>query len=369
MAFDIKDFLLKIAKKNISDVHITLGKPPAVRKAGVIIKVNLPPVTQEDITEILKEIAPGDFYLHYADYGCQNLDFTYVIENVSRFRANYSLNFGNPRITLRTIPYEPLLVNDLKLPPVLNNLTKLNNGIIFLTGPTGSGKSTTIAALIETINREKAKHIITIEDPIEFIFRDKKSLITQKSLGVDIESFALGVKFAMRQDPDIILVGEIRDRDTMESALAAAETGHLVLSTIHSNSAINTIDRVVNLFDEQIRSFMLERLANSLRAVIAQKLIPTTDGTRLPAVELLTVTSTVKDYMNKKNYDEIYELMRKNETNEMFTLNSSLYNMLKSGKITNEIALEYSDEKVELQQMMSGSYRGTAKNYMDTFME
>lgn len=365
--FDINGLLRKIATKNVSDIHLTLGKAPALRIMGSIVRVKMNALTEKNIDDIIKIIAPKDFYQSYSNY--KNYDFTYVLDGVSRYRVNYSKNFGNPQIVLRTIPFEPLLVKDLDLPESLNDITQLNNGIVFFTGATGSGKSTSIAALIETINREKTKHIITIEDPIEFIFNDKSCIVTQKALGSDVESYALGIKYALRQDPDVIVVGEIRDRQTMEAALAAAETGHLVLTTIHANSAINTIDRVINLFDEQIRGFMLERLANSLRYVISQKLLPIKEGKgRLPVAEILSVTPTIKDYIVKKNYDEIYELMRRGDIHGMSTLNNAIYALYKADKITKEVALDYSDEKIELTQMMSGSYTGTAGGFTGNYV-
>ena len=363
--FKINNLLRKIATKNVSDVHLTLGKPPALRMMGSIVKVKLDPLNEADFEDIIKTIAPKKFADNYSEY--LNYDFTYVLDNVSRYRVNYSKNFGKPQIVLRTIPFEPLLIKDLELPETLYDITQLNNGIVFFTGATGSGKSTSIAALIETINREKTKHIITIEDPVEFIFSDKSCIVSQKALGHDVEDFTAGIKYALRQDPDIIVVGEIRDRQTMEAALAAAETGHLVLTTIHANTAINTIDRVINMFDEQIRSFMLDRLSNSLRYVVSQRLLPVKDGEgRLPAVEIMSVTPTVKDYMLKKEYEEIYNLMRRGETHGMFTLNNSIYNLYKADKITQEVALEYSDDKIELTQMMAGSFRGTAGDYSNS---
>ena len=234
---------------------------------------------------------------------------------------------------------------------------------MLVTGPTGSGKSTTIASLIDYINTTVAKHIITIEDPVEFIFTNKKSVISQRQLLIDTPSFPDGVKYALRQDPDVIFIGEIRDRETIESALKAAETGHLVVSTIHTNDSVQTVERIINLFEPGERPFVRAQIATSLRGTISQKLIPTVEGgTRVPAVEVLVVTPTVKDFIQKDELEQIYELVKKGSFNNMTTMNMSLFRLYDEGKISKEMAMSYSDNKHELDQMMRGIYYGTGAN-------
>lgn len=361
--FQIVTLLTQISNKGVSDVHFRVGKPPSLRMGANIIKTNLEPLTDEDFDSIMKEIVRKENQERISSM--TNFDFVYELPGVSRFRVNYCRDLGMPKLTMRLVPLKIPTIEELGLPGVIRDLTNLNNGIIMITGPTGSGKSTTMASIIDTINENHQKHIVTIEDPVEFMYVDKKSLVTQRSLGIDVETFSSGIKFALRQDPDVILVGEIRDRDTMENAMAAAETGHLVLATIHTNSAVQTINRIVNLFDESTRVLASERIASCLRATIAQKLIPKIDGGRSPAIEIMTVTSTVKDYILKRNVDEIYTIMRRGEYSSMKTMNTSLYELYDSGKITKETALAFSDDRTELSQMMSGVYHGTAKKIKD----
>ncbi len=357
--FHIVNLLKQICNKGVSDVHFRIGKAPALRINGEIFKTNLKPLTKEDFDSIMAEIMRKENLERVAHK--ENFDFVYELAGVSRFRVNYCKDLGMPKITMRLVPLTIPTVEELGLPPAIRDLANLNNGIILVTGPTGAGKSTTIASLIDTINENHAKHIVTIEDPVEFMYTDKKSLITQRSLGVDVESFATGIKFALRQDPDVILVGEIRDRDTIENAMAAAETGHLVFATIHTNSAVQTINRVINMFEESTRALAAERIANCLRATIAQKLINKVDGGRVPAIEIMTVTSTVKDYILKRNFDEIYTMMRRGDYSGMKTMNSSLFSLFEAGKITKENALIMSDDKLELKQLMNGVFHGTGK--------
>lgn len=356
-AFNLNEFLSKAHKAKASDVHLKEGKIPSIRVEGRILKIMQDPLTERDFENIFKTIAKKDILEALSK--CSNLDFTYEIEGLSRYRVNYCRDLGLPKLTFRAIPYDIPTLKDLYLPPCLREFTTFNNGIILVTGPTGSGKSTTLASIIDIINKEQQKHIITIEDPVEFLYSDKKSLITQRGLGVDTESFASGIKYALRQDPDVILVGEIRDKITLESAIEASETGHLVLSTLHTNSCIQTINRIMGFFEDKSSSLIIQRLMSSLRATISQKLLPKKEGGLTPAVEIMTATPTVTDYLNKHNFDEVYQLMQKSKQPNMITMNASIYGLFKQGLITEEIAMEYSDNRLELQQMIKGMFHGT----------
>ena len=229
--------------------------------------------------------------------------------------------------------------------------------MVIVTGPTGSGKSTTLASIIETINENEPKNIITIEDPIEYIFDCKKSMVSQRQIGPDVVSFANGIKYALRQDPDVLLIGEIRDVETMDSALKAAETGHLVLATLHTNDAIQTVNRIVNLFDESNRLLARKRVAETLRAVVSQKLVYSeAKEKRYPACEIMLVTPTIKDYILKEDIDEIYRLISNNASEGMTTLNQSLSMLVKNGFISEEEAISHSSELNELSKMLRGVY-------------
>lgn len=360
-SFFIEDFLRQAVSVGASDIHLSEGERPAIRVSGQIMRINLPPLTSDDVDFIIKTVAPQHLKDRISRFF--DIDFSYEIEGVSRFRVNMSHQLGKNAMVFRAIPYYIKNFSELGLPETIEDFSKFNNGIVLITGATGSGKSTTIASLLDHINANYAKHIVTIEDPVEFIFTNKKSIISQRQLLIDTPSFADGIKYALRQDPDVILIGEIRDRDTLEAALNAAETGHLVVSTIHTNDAIQTVARIINLFDPKERDFIRSQVANVLRGTVAQKLIPTSDGSgRVPAAEVLLVTPTVQDFIVKDELEQVYGLVRNGNFNNMITMNMSLHKLYKEGKITKEVALAYSDNKSELDQMMRGVYHGTGMN-------
>lgn len=356
--FDIDAFLKKAVSIGASDVHLRVEEHPAIRKDGKIIKIDMPALTEDDISEVLNTIVPKN--VKTRAMSAFDLDFSYEIKGVSRFRVNLSRQLGRSALVIRTIPYEIKKFEDLNLPSSIEQFAHLNNGIVLVTGPTGSGKSTTLASLLDYININYQKHIITIEDPIEFIFTNRKSVVSQRQVQVDTSCFPDGVKYAMRQDPDVILIGEIRDRETIESALKASETGHLVFATLHTNDAIQTVNRIVNLFDPQDRQFIRNQLASTLRGTIAQKLVAkrSNDG-RHPACEVLVCTPTVKDFIIKDELEQIYDLVRKGSFNDMLTMNMSLHKLVQRNIITSEEAMRNTDNQNELQQMLKGVYHGT----------
>lgn len=361
-SFEIVKFLKSAVSAGASDEHLKVGHPPYLRKNGFIMRTNMPVLTKEDLDKAIVNIAPSSVkndILTMCD-----LDFMYEIKGFSRFRVNYNRQIGQPSLVIRNISYNILQLKDLSLPEILHSVIEAQNGIILVTGPTGSGKSTTIASLINQINITSPKHIITIEDPIEYIFNSKRSIISQRQVGVDTKSFADGIKYALRQDPDVIFIGEIRDKETMEAALKAAETGHLVLSTLHTNDAVQTINRVINMFDESNRHIIRKQLAETLRATIAQKLVYSeSQKKRFPACEIMVVTSTIKDYINKDNPDEIYGLLNDNTIDNMVSMNLSLAGLVQSGAITQEEALEHSNDTSELEKIFRGVYNGTKAYY------
>lgn len=356
--FNINRFLEQAVKSDASDIHLKVGEHPMVRKDGVIVKINLPPLTSEDMNSVVNMIVPAFVQDRVAT--ATDMDFSYELKDVSRFRVNLSRSMTEFSVVFRIIPYAIKDFKKLYLPESMQNFADYNNGIIIITGPTGSGKSTSMAAFLDYINATYQKHIITIEDPVEFQFTDKKSTFTQRQIGIDTDSFASGIKYALRQDPDVIFVGEIRDRETLDSALKAAETGHLVFSTMHTNGAIQTIYRIVNMYEPEDRETVRQQLAQTLRGTISQKLVKRAESNgRYPACEILVITPAIKDFILKNKIDEIYDLVRKGSFSDMITMNESLYKLVEASAITKETALEASDDKNELEQMFRGVYSGT----------
>ncbi len=356
--FDVIEFLKRAVSIGASDVHLHVGEHPVVRRDGKIIKIDMPVLSEIDIKNACVTLAPQHFedtVNHVFD-----IDFAYEIQGVARFRVNISRQLAKFAIALRTIPYNIKKLSELHLPETINQFAELSNGLVLVTGPTGSGKSTTLAAMLEHINSNFQKHIITIEDPVEFIFNNKKSIVSQRQLLIDTPSYSDGIKYALRQDPDVIFIGEIRDRETVSSVLKAAETGHLVFATIHTNNAIQTVNRIINMFNPADRPFIRNQLAEILRGTISQKLVPLASGVgRKPACEVLVVTSTVKDFIEKNNLEQVYDLVKKGSFNNMLTLNMSLYSMLQRKEIDEDAALLASSNKNELKQMIRGVFYGT----------
>lgn len=361
--FNIINFLKSAVATGASDEHLKVANSPYVRINGMIKKISMDILTKEDLDVAILEIAPPsirDEILTKTD-----VDFMYEIKGCSRFRVNYNRQLGQPALVIRNIPYGIPDLKDLALPDILDSIIDYHNGIILVTGPTGSGKSTTLASLINSIAQNSSKHVITIEDPIEYVFNSSKSIISQRQVGVDTASFSDGIKYALRQDPDVIFIGEIRDKETMAAALKAAETGHLVLSTLHTNDAVQTINRIVNMFEESNRELARKQLAETLRVTIAQKLVYSkSKQKRYPACEIMVVTSTIKDYIAKDMPEEIYQLLASNNIDDMVSMNSSLLRLVSMGNLSEEEALGASNDTNELEKMFRGVYQGT-KNYYE----
>jgi twitching motility protein PilT len=359
MSFNIIEFLRKAIDVGASDVHLRVGERPSVRLDSMIVKYDeMPLLTEEDIYNAVDVMVPE--HLTYKAKTAPDLDFSYEIKGESRFRVNLSRQVDKPALVLRLIPYEIKTLRELNMPKIIEEFAKFKNGLVLITGATGSGKSTTIAALINMININDASHIVTIEDPIEFVFTNKRSIISQRQIGLDTATFTEGIKYSLRQDPDVIFIGEVRDQDTVVSALTAAETGHLVFATIHTNDAVSTVNRVVNMFEPSNRDFVRNQLAGSLRGTISQKLIPLASGKgRRAACEVLISTPTIKDYIEKGQLDDIYHLSKTGVSSGLITMNNALYEMHRAKLITEESALAYSNNKPELEQMMRGVYQGS----------
>lgn len=361
MIFDVKRFLTNAVRDNVSDIHLRVGLPPLVRRNGSIERaLDEPCLSEDDIKMITEAMIPEK--LRYRIKEVYDFDFPYSLENIARFRVNMLYENNRLALSIRYIPYHIPTLETLKLPSLIKKFVTLNNGLVLVTGATGSGKSTTLASLLEYINQNQKKHVITIEDPIEFVFQSKKSFFTQRQIDLDTDSFPDGVKYALRQNPDIVLVGEMRDKETVASAIKAAETGHLVFSTLHTNDSIQTINRIINLFEPHQRNYITTQLANILRGVISQKLLPKADGNgRVAAVEVLTVTPAVRNYMIKDQIDDIYEQLKMGSQNDMMSLNASLCKLARVNTITDIVAIQSSEYQNELRQMLRGAYTGSQR--------
>ena len=344
--------LLEIAYKNSgSDLHLTVGIPPMVRIRGQLVSLDFPTLTAESVEELIMPI----IQLGYNRYFEENLelDISYFIHDLARFRGNIMKQKGTLAAVFRIIPFEVPDINTLGLPPAVKDLCFLSRGLVLVTGPTGSGKSTTLAAMIDLINREKRVNIVTIEDPIEFLHKHKKSVIKQREVGLDTHSFANALRHVLRHDPDVILVGEMRDAESIAIALTAAETGHLVFSTLHTQTASHTINRIVDVFQDYKRDQIRQQLANTLRAVIAQQLIPTVDEKgRVVAVELMRDTLAIRNMIREGKEHQLYSVIQTSRSMGMQTMDQSLAELYAKGKIKKSVAIEYCIDKAELERIM-----------------
>lgn len=356
--FNIIEFLKDAVNKKVSDIHIRINTPPMLRKDGLMLKTDLPCLDYEDIQNIINEIVPEK--LMEKIHSNYDIDFSMEIPGISRFRTNLLRDLGNIGFVFRVVPFHVSAVEDLMLPPIVKDFTNFQNGLVLVTGPTGCGKSTTLASILNYINENCQKHVISLEDPIEFIHQNKNCVFTQRQLGIDTDTFPNGLKYALRQDPDVILIGEMRDRETITSALKAAETGHLVFSTLHTTDAVQTINRIINAFEPFERESIRLQIAATLRATVAQKLIKRADGQgRVPAVEVLVVTPAAQNYIERDEIESIYELVKTGELSGMTSMNLSLLKLVKAGLITEEAAIASSDTPNEIQQMLKGAFHGT----------
>lgn len=334
-----------------SDLHLGVGEVPRFRTRGEIQSMDYPETDKEVfmnwLREVMSEAEIQRFEEHLEFDGATQYDF-------ARVRINVFGTLRGPAMVLRLIPLKILTMEQLRLPPIFRDICHHHKGLILVTGPTGSGKSTTMAAMVDYINKEMAKHIITIEDPIEFIHQSRKSLVKQREVGMHTRKFDNALKAALREDPDLILVGEMRDKETVNTALKAAQTGHLVMGTLHTNSAVKTIERILNLYSGDEQDAMRVAISESLVAVIAQGLCRTTDGKRAAFHDVLINTEAIKEWIKDGKYDEIGELMKQAGFDGMITMNQSLLNLYQDGRITEETALEMSPTPNEMAQFLRG---------------
>lgn len=344
--------LFKVMVDNgASDLHITVGSAPGMRISGEIVRVKVGNLTPDDtkrlIYQILTEKQKAELEKNL------ELDFSFGIKGLARFRANVFYSKGSTAAVFRQIPSLIPDFEALGLPPIMLDMVNVSSGLFLVTGPTGSGKSTTLASIIDKLNTNSSNHIITLEDPIEFVHPHKMSLVNQREIGADTLSFTKGIKSLLRQDPDIVLVGELRDPETIEAALTIAETGHVVFGTLHTNSTVQTINRIINVFSHEQQTQIRTLLSFVLQGVIAQQLLPKVPKGRVAVQEILRITPAIRNLIREDKIHQIYSQMQigQDETG-MFTMNQNIKKILDSGVISTETAMTYSNNPEELARML-----------------
>ncbi len=363
MALPLHQLLKIMVDEGASDLHITTNSPPQIRVHGRLKPLNHPPLTAAETKQMIYAIL-NDSQKHMFEENLE-LDFSFGIKGLARFRANIFYQRGAVAGAFRKIPYEIRSFEELGLPPVVKTLCDKPRGLILVTGPTGSGKSTTLAAMIDKINRERPVHIITIEDPIEYLHTHKKALVNQREVHSDTHSFAKALRAALREDPDVVLIGEMRDLETVETALQLAETGHLTFATLHTNSASQTINRIIDIFPAHQQSQVRTQLSLILEGIITQTLLPRADGRgRVLAVEVLIPTPAVRNLIREDKIHQIYSAMQTaQEKTNMQTMNQSLAVLYFKGLITKDLALSTSSMPEELIDIINRG-KSTLPSYM-----
>ncbi len=332
---DIASYFKQAIEQKASDLHLAAGSIPALRIGGELIKLNHGVVSNDDLTQAVNSLIDEKTRVELDKK--RELDFSQEFFG-SRFRINLHYQEGKIGLTARLVPKLVPGPDELKFDEVIYKLTHLKDGLILVTGPSGSGKSTTLASMINIINKERRSHIITIEDPIEYLFTEEQSIIEQRELGHDTESFASALKYALRQDPNIIMLGEMRDQETIAAALTAAETGHLVISTLHTSTASETISRIVDVFPAHQQQQILNQLASTLRAVVAQLLLPKVGGGRAAAREILINNSAIANLIRRNQIGQIYSVIQTSQREGMVTMNKAIDGLLADGSIGADVA-------------------------------
>ena len=335
---DITELLAFSAKQGASDLHLSAGLPPMIRVDGDVRRINLPPLEHGEVHSLIYEIMNDKNRKDYEEF--MEVDFSFEVPGVARFRVNaFNQNRGSGAV-FRTIPSKVLTMEDLDMGQVFKDVSMTPRGLCLVTGPTGSGKSTTLAAMVDFINDNRYDHILTIEDPIEFVHESKKCLVNQREVGRDTHGFNEALRSALREDPDIILVGEMRDMETIRLALTAAETGHLVFGTLHTTSAAKTIDRVIDVFPAEEKEMIRSMLSESLQAVISQTLMKRVNGGRVAAHEIMIGTPAIRNLIRENKVAQMYSAMQTSAAAGMVTLDQCLAELVQKRAITREVARE-----------------------------
>jgi len=344
--------LLKLTVDNkASDLHLRVPSPPVLRIDGeLVIQEDLPPVTNEDVEMIFQYITtPEQRNIFLSEL---ELDFAYSVSGLARFRVSVMRQRNTISIAFRVVPFKVLTIDDLGLPQICKDLILKPRGLILVTGPTGSGKSTTMAAMVDYLNENESRNVITIEEPIEYLHRNKKCLIAQRDLGDDTKSFSAALIHALRHDPDVIIVGEMRDLETISTAIRAAETGHLVMGTLHTTDAPQTVDRIIDIFPHGQQQQIRLQLSQVMEAILSQTLLPRVQGGRVGAFEIMTATPAVRNLIREQKTFELHSIMQLNKKDGMQTLDQALVDLLKTGTITKEEALMKSSSPDRLNRLL-----------------
>jgi twitching motility protein PilT len=335
---DIAELLAFSVKNNSSDLHISSGMPPMIRVDGDLRKINLPELDHKDVIKIIYDIMNDKQRKEFEEFF--ETDFSFEIPNLARFRVNAFNQARGAAAVFRTIPSKILSMDDLNLPDIFKEMSSFSRGLVLVTGPTGSGKSTTLAAMVDYINSNRYEHILTVEDPIEFVHQSKKCLVNQREVHRDTMSFNAALRSALREDPDVILVGELRDLETIRLAMTAAETGHLVFGTLHTNSATKTINRIIDVFPAEEKAMIRSMLSESLQAVIAQSLLKKNKGGRVAALEIMMCTGAIRNLIREDKVAQMYSSIQTGQAKGMQTLDQHLTELVNSNIIARHVAHE-----------------------------
>jgi twitching motility protein PilT len=354
MSVDFADIVLAALERRASDIHLTAGAAPSIRVRGRLFALEgFPVLSVSDTREIVYSILSDGQRQQFENQ--RQVDFSYSVPRTARMRVNAYLQRGAVSAALRVIPSEIKSLEALGMPPIVREMANLPRGLVLVTGPTGSGKSTTLAAVIDQINCTREDHILTIEDPIEFLHQHKRCLVNQRELGSDATSFADGLRAALREDPDVILVGEMRDLETISTALTAAETGHLVLATLHTQDAPQTVDRIIDVFPPHQQQHVRVMLSVALQGIVAQQLLPTADGAgRVAAVEILVPSPAVRNLIREGKTHQIYSAIQTGGEHGMQTMDAALAELVRAGRISRDVAQRRASVPAELERLLGG---------------
>ncbi|MEO8581856.1 MAG: type IV pilus twitching motility protein PilT [Patescibacteria group bacterium] len=348
----IAELLQLVLDKNASDLHLIVGSPPFLRVNGKLLKTDAGPLTAAETQELIFSLLTPEQKQLFEQQ--KEFDFSYKFNKVSRFRVNAYTQLGTVAAALRFIPSTIQSIDELRLPQVFHDVTRLRQGLVLITGPTGEGKSTSLAAIIEEINQTRAEHIVTIEDPIEFVYSPVQSIISQREVHYDTMHWNIALNSVLREDPDVVLIGELRDLETIATALTIAETGHLVLATLHTNSAAQTVDRVIDVFPEHQQEQIRQQFAATIAAIFSQRLIPTHKDTRVAAVEVLMANPAIKNLIRESKSFQIDNVVQMSAEQGMISLEASLVNWVRTGLVDEEIARQYASRPSEFDRLIKG---------------
>jgi twitching motility protein PilT len=365
MELDFAAVLQRMVAERASDVHLTAGFPPAIRVRGRVMPLeDYPPLSAQQTREIVYSILNSDQRKRFENE--LQIDLAYMIPGVARFRVNCFFQRGAISAAFRHIPEEIKTIEDLGLPPILSEFTRKPRGFVLVTGPTGSGKTTSLASMIDLINREREEHILTIEDPIEFLHTHQRCIVNQREVGADAIDFPTALKSALREDPDVILVGEMRDLETISTAITAAETGHLVFATLHTQSTSQTVDRIIDVFPPHQQQQVRMQLSIALEGIVTQQLLPTADGSsRVVATEVLVPTPAVRNLIREGKTHQIYSVLQTSGATGMQTMDAHLAQLARQGKISREMAEKRAAVPEELKRLLgAGAQRPAAASAM-----